>query len=205
MKYGVPNIEYFHKCINKRRKFNILNLKVNERRLTRVVEIKDSIFENFLNHFSARGVRLISANVNFNRIEGVHNYDLVREFTKEEVQSAVWDCDSSKSLSFDGVNFLFMKEFWEDNKHDFMRIIVELHVKGRMVRGANSSFIVIIPKKKIAVKITNFRPMSLIECIYKVLSKVLANRLKKSDWGSYIRNTISIYITPTNLWDSNCK
>jgi len=45
LKDGDANTKYFHWCINKRRKFNqILNLEVNERRLTRVVEIKDAIF-----------------------------------------------------------------------------------------------------------------------------------------------------------------
>lgn len=132
LKDGDANTKYFHWCINKRRKFNqILNLEVNERRLTRVVEIKDAIFQNFHNHFSARGVRLISANMNFNRIEGVHNYNMVREFTEKEVRSAVWDYDNSKSLSPDGVNFRFVKEFWEDIKHDFIGIMAKFQVNGQ--------------------------------------------------------------------------
>ena len=76
-------------------------------------------------------MRLISANMNFNRIEGVHNYNMVREFTEKEVRSAVWDYDNSKSLSPDGVNFRFVKEFWEDIKHDFIGIMAKFQVNGQ--------------------------------------------------------------------------
>lgn len=47
------------------------------------------------------------------------------------------------------------------------------------MRGSNCSFIVLIPKKENPQKVSEFRPISLIGCMYKVLSKVLANRLRK--------------------------
>lgn len=46
------------------------------------------------------------------------------------------------------------------------------------MRGSNCSFIVLIPKKENPVKVSDFRPISLIGCLYKVLVKVLANRLR---------------------------
>jgi hypothetical protein len=105
--------------------------------------------------------------------------ELVREFSEEEVRMAVWECESSKSPGPDGVNFGFIKEFWDDIKEDFITVMGEFHSNGRMVRGANSSFIVLIPKNKNPVKLADYRPISLIGCIYKVIAKVLANRLKR--------------------------
>lgn len=55
----------------------------------------------------------------------------------------------------------------------------EFHDNGKPVRGSNSSFIDLIPKKENPVKVGDFRPISLIGCFYKVLAKVLANRLRK--------------------------
>jgi len=57
-----------------------------------------------------------------------------------------------------------MKEFWEN---------------ARMPRGANSSFITFIPKKENAQGLDEDRPITLICCIYKVISKVLAKRVKR--------------------------
>lgn len=47
-----------------------------------------------------------------------------------------------------------------------------------MVRGSNSSFIVLIPKKDNPQQLGDFIPISLIGCMYKVLSKILANMLR---------------------------
>jgi len=71
---------------------------------------------------------------------------LTRPFTEEEVKAAMWDCDSFKSPSLDGVNFGFLKEFWIDMKQDIMRFMTEFHRNGRLSRGINSTFIALIPK-----------------------------------------------------------
>ena len=58
----------------------------------------------------------------------------------------------------------FCKDFIEHNK---------------FVRNLNSTFLVLIPKKENAVDIKDFRPISLVGGLYKVLAKLLANRLKR--------------------------
>ena len=45
-------------------------------------------------------------------------------------------------------------------------------------RSLNASFLTLIPKKCIAINIKDFRPISLVGSVYKLLSKVLANRLR---------------------------
>lgn len=47
------------------------------------------------------------------------------------------------------------------------------------MQGSNSSFIVLIPKKENPHKVSDSRPILLIGCMYKVLFKVLANRLRR--------------------------
>lgn len=69
-------------------------------------------------------------------------------FTEEEVKKAVWDCDSSKSPGPDGFNLGFYKECWDVVKEDIMRVMREFYENWRLVRGSNSSFIVLIPKKE---------------------------------------------------------
>lgn len=64
-------------------------------------------------------------------------------------------------------------------KPDFVSFLAEFHENGKLVWGSNSSFKVFIPKKDNPQKVGDFRPISLIDCMYKVLAKILANRLRK--------------------------
>lgn len=57
--------------------------------------------------------------------------------------------------------------------------LTEFQKHGRLVKGSNSSFIVLIPKKDNPQKINDYRPISLIGCMYKVLAKLLANWLRR--------------------------
>ncbi|GKV27402.1 hypothetical protein SLEP1_g36575 [Rubroshorea leprosula] len=67
---------------------------------------------------------------------------------------------------------------WETLKEDVMGYFSEFHNAGRIVKGANASFLALIPKVDNPQKIEEYRPISLINSMYKMLSKVLANRLK---------------------------
>ncbi|XP_057809051.1 uncharacterized protein LOC131023524 [Salvia miltiorrhiza] len=61
---------------------------------------------------------------------------------------------------------------------DLLQVMKEFHTHGRIPRGGNSSFIVLIPKKEEACSLDEFRPISLITSLYKVMAKILANRLR---------------------------
>ena len=60
-----------------------------------------------------------------------------------------------------------------------MGFLKEFHEHGRFVRSLNSTFLVLISKKAGAEDLKDFRPISLVGGLYKLLTKVLANRLKK--------------------------
>jgi hypothetical protein len=64
-------------------------------------------------------------------------------------------------------------------KEAFVKILREVYENGRLVKGINSTFIGLIPKKDSTSRTSYFRPISLIGSLYKIPSKVLANRLKK--------------------------
>jgi hypothetical protein len=90
----------------------------------------------------------------------------------------VWDCDNFKSLGPDGINFGFFKDFWVDLKGDVMRFISEFHRNGKLTKGLNSTFIALIPKMDSPQRLNDFRHISLVGSLCKILVKVLANRLR---------------------------
>jgi hypothetical protein len=76
------------------------------------------------------------------------------------------------------VHFGFIKEFCEVVQGDIMRFINDFHRNGKLTKGINNTFIALIPKVDSPQCLNDFRPISLVGCPYKILSKVLANRLK---------------------------
>ncbi|GKV32054.1 hypothetical protein SLEP1_g40687 [Rubroshorea leprosula] len=116
--------------------------------------------------------------VSFKQISQLENDHLVGAFSEEEIDAAVRDCDSSKAPGPDGFNFGFVKNVWELIRVDVIRFLHEFHKNGKLVRGLNTSFIVLVPKVDNPQKIEEYRPISLIGVMYKILAKLLANRLK---------------------------
>ncbi|GJV75631.1 RNA-directed DNA polymerase, eukaryota [Tanacetum coccineum] len=62
--------------------------------------------------------------------------------------------------------------------HDIVSKVVVNFPIPEFPPGCNSSFIALIPKKQDAKFVKDFRPISLIGCFYKIIAKILANRLK---------------------------
>ncbi|XP_019447318.1 PREDICTED: uncharacterized protein LOC109350542 [Lupinus angustifolius] len=91
---------------------------------------------------------------------------------------AVWSCAGDKSPGPDGFNFRFFQDFWEVVKDDIILFIQEFHANGKIPKGLNSSFIALIPKTKNPNKIQDYMSISLVRSLYKILSKILAGRLK---------------------------
>ena len=64
-------------------------------------------------------------------------------------------------------------------KDDILEFMEELHSRGKLSEGIGASFIALIPKKEGEIGIKDFRPISLIGSLYKILAKVLAGGLQK--------------------------
>ena len=60
-----------------------------------------------------------------------------------------------------------------------MVVFRDFFVSEKFVKSLNSTFIVMVPKKEGAEDFKDFRPISLVGSLYKLVAKVLANRLKK--------------------------
>jgi hypothetical protein len=80
----------------------------------------------------------------------------------------------------DGLSNCFIKKFWQ-----FLRIPVHRYAtfcinNGSLTHTFRTAKIKIIPKKGDTTKIGNWRPISLLSCLYKVISRALNNRLKKT-------------------------
>jgi len=118
-------------------------------------------------------------NIEFPTINREDNDMLANKITKEEIKTVVWDCESNKSPGPDGFNFNFIKKFWGLIKEDTVRAVTCFHSDGSWLKGTNASFISLIPKVDNPQSIDEYRPISLVGSVYKIISKFLAKRLQK--------------------------
>jgi len=87
--------------------------------------------------------------------------------------------DGNKSLGPDGFNFAFLKDFWYLVKHEVRTMFDQFYANEKLPKSFLSYFVTLIPKVKAPLSLKKFRPISLLGCLYKILSKVLAAILAK--------------------------
>lgn len=104
---------------------------------------------------------------------------LEERFSKEEIRAAVFYLGGDSAPGPDSFPITFFQHIWDMLEDDLIGFFNEFYENGVLVRELGASFIVLIPKKHGALPIKDFRPISLIESIYKILAKVLANCLMK--------------------------
>ncbi|WMV47268.1 hypothetical protein MTR67_040653, partial [Solanum verrucosum] len=101
-----------------------------------------------------------------------------REFEEEEIFSVIKSCAPDKTPGPDGLTMAFFQHAWKIIKYEIIKALRHYHQHCHMVKSVNATFISLIPKKKGAIELRDHRPISLISSIYKITSKLLANRLK---------------------------
>ena len=115
----------------------------------------------------------------FARIEEVERLELERDFSKEEVVKVLHEMEGDKALGPDGFTMVFFQKCWSVVEIDVMAFFDHFHRSSKFERSLNASFLSLILKKNNALSIKDFRPISLVGSVYKLLSKVLANRLRR--------------------------
>ncbi|RVW20626.1 Transposon TX1 uncharacterized 149 kDa protein [Vitis vinifera] len=82
-----------------------------------------------------------------------------------------------------------------------MGFFKDFHDQGKFVKSINASFMVLIPKKGGAEDLKDFRSISLVGSLYKLLAKVLANRLKKV-MGKLVSKSQSAFVEGRQILDA---
>ena len=108
------------------------------------------------------------------------NATLTRTFLESKIVTALKQMAPLKAPSPDKMPPLFYRHFWGLVDNDVTSSILSWLNSGTLRHPLNHTFITLIPKTKNPELVQEYRPISLCNVFYKIFSKVLANRLKKS-------------------------
>nr|GFC20690.1 RNA-directed DNA polymerase, eukaryota, reverse transcriptase zinc-binding domain protein [Tanacetum cinerariifolium] len=142
-----------------------------------------------------------SIDMNFPKVlSSVQKEEPECDVSKEELKRAVWDCGIDKSPSPDGFTFGFFRKFWSTIENDVYEAVTYFFTNGVIPKGCNSSFISLIPKTSGVNMVKDFRPISLIGCMYKIIAKILTNRLV-GVIGDIVNEAQSAFIADRQILD----
>ena len=113
------------------------------------------------------------------KVNGEMQEILSREYSAEEIKAALFQMGPTKAPGPDGMNALFYQKFWHIVGDDVVDAVLDFLNSGNMNPDLNYTHIVLIPKVKSPEKMSDYRPISLCNVIYKIIPKVMANRLKQ--------------------------
>ncbi|KAL4367022.1 hypothetical protein GQ457_05G027720 [Hibiscus cannabinus] len=98
-------------------------------------------------------------------------------FTVEEVWAAICSTDGNRAPGLDGFNLNFYKKFWPQLKASVMEFFGKFYDGNLLDFSFNYSYITLIPKKSHPEDVEDFRSISLVASLYKILARVLSRRL----------------------------
>ena len=106
------------------------------------------------------------------------NAELLEPITVEEVAEAMKQLPKGKAPGIDTIPVEFYQELWDDIEFDIFNFAAETISQAHISETLNISKIALLPKSEDRSRIQNFRPISLLNTLYKVIAKVYANRMK---------------------------
>lgn len=114
----------------------------------------------------------------YHTISGSMNDNLTKPVDEEEIKSALFSMNPNKAPGVDGMPPIFFQKFWHIVKKYLVGAIQTFFHTGDLIKSVNHTIISLIPKVMIPTSLKHYRPISLCMTVYKIIAKILANRLK---------------------------
>lgn len=186
LELGDRNTSFFHKTVAQRLTRNHIHFlrDFDDRLIGSAEEIKAHSVNYFQNILGSTNLPTSPASVSqlqeilpF-RCSEVHRNALQMEVSEEEITKTVFAMPLNKSPGPDGYSIEFIRASWATVGSDVISAVKEFFRNGRLLKDLNNTAICLIPKSSEACKLKDYRPISCCNIVYKVISKIIANRLK---------------------------
>jgi hypothetical protein len=181
LKEGDKCTKFFHSIANSNRRYNSMDsLLIGDSISSDPAEIGEHVVQFYQDLFSEKhSWRPRLDDLSFDAILESEASWLERAFKEEEVRKVVFAMNGDKASGPDGFTMAFFQTCWEVLRLEIMEVFSDFHAREVFEKSLNVSFIALILKIPGAISLKDFRPISLVGGIYKIIAKkVLANRLK---------------------------
>ena len=183
---GDRNIKFFQTIVKQRRARNrILQLRTANGNLTKdLTEIESMLVIYFKEHYFETNSKSVDqlmedlATIPIPKIDQQQKDLLESPVTNSEIERAVHQLGPHKAPEPDGILALFYQEFWSTVKQDILNSTHAFFHSGSLLKSLNQTFLTLIPKVQFPDDVSQFRPMSLCNVVYKIISKIMVDRLK---------------------------
>lgn len=180
---GDRNTKYYHIATNiKRRQRTVRQLRESDGEWAQDEErIKSIVLEYFTDIFTENGDGSVLGDTlsRFPTLDEEVWERVNAEFTEEDIKRALFDMTPLKASGPDGFHASFFQKQWGTVGGSIVRMVKEFMHTGVLPTGLNDTHIALIPKVKNPERANQFRPISLCNVSYKIITKAMANRIKE--------------------------
>ena len=186
LREGDKNTKFFHSKASARKvKNKVSGLEDGNGNWIENVEVVEKMFcEYFTNIFTSTKPSHEQMNLALSdlpaKITGEMAAYLEQSFSEEEITDALAQMCPTKAPGPDKFPAVFFQNHWNSVKEGVITTCLHILNEGGNLAPLNHTFIVLILKVKKPRKVNEFRPISLCNVIYRIIAKVMANRLKKN-------------------------
>lgn len=106
------------------------------------------------------------------------NDQLLAAFSRSKIERVIKQMHPSKTSGPDGFPAFFYQQYWTEVGETTILKFLDILNQKRSVRNWNDTYFALIPKVYQPKQVSDFRPMSLCNVSYKIIAKVLVNRMK---------------------------
>lgn len=173
LKKGDRNTSFFHNFATKRRKKNSIKGLIDQNGVlqeegAQMCDIVEEYFQKLFTSETAEVDGNILADVT-GRITSHMNNELTAPFTGEEVKKALFQIGDLKAPGPDGMHAIFYKKYWDLLGDDLVKEVIEAVNMAKIPENWNDTYVVLIPKVNNPTLVSQFRPISLCNVVYKVI------------------------------------
>lgn len=112
------------------------------------------------------------------QVSAQDNEKLCEPFSEDEIKTALVQMEKHKAVGPDKIPIEFFQSCWGIVKYDSLQLFDDFHKENADISRINYGIITLLPKVTDAARIQQFRPICLLNCLYKLITKTLTLRLE---------------------------